>query len=87
MSQPRTVEEWKQQSATAAVAGPADNVVSTACPSCGVRFAMLASYSTRGWWLRCTLCGDAGYGELKAKKEEEGGTSDGASAIAGTRSA
>jgi predicted RNA-binding Zn-ribbon protein involved in translation (DUF1610 family) len=65
MSQPRTQEEFWQYEATTAVAGLADNVVSTACPSCGIRFAMLAAYKADGWHLRCTQCGERFHGELK----------------------
>jgi hypothetical protein len=66
MSQPKTPEEQARHDATASVAGPAENVVSTACPSCGVRFAMLATYKADGWHLRCTSCGQRAHGELKA---------------------
>lgn len=66
MSQPRTEEEWAQHDATARAAGPAENVVSTACWSCGVRFAVLATLKHDGWWhLRCTQCGKRARGELK----------------------
>ena len=65
MSQPKTEFERKQFALTADAAGPAENVVSTACPECGIRFAMLARYDAEGWHLRCTLCGTLATGELK----------------------
>ncbi len=65
MSQPKTEEEFRQHDATTALARPTENVVSTACWECGARFAVLASYGTRGWLLRCTLCGAASGGTLK----------------------
>lgn len=69
MSAPRTAAERGQYARTARVAGPAENVVSTACPECGVRFAVLARYDAEGWHLRCTLCGVRFKGELKDKGE------------------
>jgi hypothetical protein len=71
VSQPKTGAEQEQHDATAAVAGMSENVVSTECPECHVRFAMLAHYGhhddsgTPGWLLRCTLCGHLTGGELK----------------------
>lgn len=65
MSRPVTTAERDQEQLTATCAGLAENVVSTACPSCEVRFALLASYDAAGWHLRCTLCFWTGTGELK----------------------
>lgn len=65
MSLPETAEEREQYDAAEAVAGPAENVVSTACPVCGVRFALLARYKYDGWHLRCVPCGYQTKGELK----------------------
>jgi predicted RNA-binding Zn-ribbon protein involved in translation (DUF1610 family) len=67
MSRPVTDAESEQEQRTAARAGPAENVVSTACPECDVRFAMLAQRCATGWHLRCTECGWAGTGELKSE--------------------
>ena len=69
MSLPVTQEERDQLAATQAVAGFTDNVVSTACPNCGVRFAVLAKLSSDGWRLRCTLCGCTPRGELREAGE------------------
>lgn len=44
MSDPKTAEEFRQRDITLAAADPGDSLVSTACPNCGVRFAMLARY-------------------------------------------
>lgn len=68
MSDPVTEEERLRCDLTGAGAGPAENIVSTACPACSTRFAMLARYNAEGWHLRCTACGWAGTGELKAHK-------------------
>jgi predicted RNA-binding Zn-ribbon protein involved in translation (DUF1610 family) len=65
MSEPRTDFEREQFWLTEAVADRDENVVSTACPQCGTRFAMLARCDTEGWHLRCTLCGCRREGELK----------------------
>ena len=72
MSAPRTPEEWERFEQTQAHAGPAENVVSTACGNCGVRFASLAQFKcwdageTNPYWkLRCVLCGHTSRGELK----------------------
>ena len=65
MSLPVTAEEKARHDATASAAGPADNVVSTACPQCHTRFAMLAKFKADGWHMRCTVCGGSFRGELK----------------------
>jgi predicted RNA-binding Zn-ribbon protein involved in translation (DUF1610 family) len=71
MSRPVTDAERAQEARTLQAAGPADNVVSTACPECGTRFAVVAKYARTDaypdgtWNLRCTLCAWRGTGELK----------------------
>lgn len=72
MSAPRTAEEWERHDATQNCANMAENVVSTACPECGTRFACLAQYKCWDagdmqpyWRLRCTLCGHTCNGTLK----------------------
>jgi hypothetical protein len=72
MSAPRTPEEWARHDATQRCAGPAENVVSTACPECGIRFACLAQFKcwdagdTQPYWkLRCVLCLHTFAGSLK----------------------
>lgn len=65
MSEPRTDFEKEQALLTLDAAGPAENLVSTACPGCNIRFAMVAKYDAEGWHLRCTLCGYRCEGELK----------------------
>jgi ribosomal protein S27E len=67
MSRPVTDAEREQDQRTNQAAGPAENVVSTACPGCEVRFACLVTYDRAGWHLRCTLCGWVGMGELKTQ--------------------
>ena len=67
---PATDAEREQEAATLRVAGRTENVVSTACPQCGVRFAVLATWGCSeegkaGWQLRCTLCPWRGKGSLK----------------------
>jgi hypothetical protein len=70
MSLPRTEEELAQYTRTLAHAGfGAPSVVSTACPGCKTRFAMLAMYGPGGWLLRCTLCRTGRRGELKEKQK------------------
>lgn len=65
MSLPATSEEWKWFTVTKSCAKGAENVISTACPECNVRFVMLAYLSALGWSLRCVRCGWTGSGELK----------------------
>lgn len=73
MSQPVTDDEKRQFALTEASAGPTENTVSTACPKCAVRFAMLAHYGRHDpadpkclvWLLRCTLCAWTGLGDLE----------------------
>jgi hypothetical protein len=65
VSQPRTSQELADFAITEQLAGPAENVVSTQCPHCHIRFAMLATYSRAGWHLRCTRCSHQTTGELK----------------------
>ena len=65
VSEPRTGEEHLRAAQTQLAAGPAENLVSTACPGCGVRFAMLARLDAGGWHLRCTACRHTCDGELK----------------------
>jgi DNA-directed RNA polymerase subunit M/transcription elongation factor TFIIS len=73
VSIPRTEGEKTRFETTRLQAGPAENVVSTACPACGVRFVMLAHYQLTNnspdvmpfWYLRCTVCGEERTGELK----------------------
>jgi len=57
---------------TLAFAGPAENVVSTACTHCNRRFTQLAEFKcwdagdTNPYWkLRCTHCGHRSNGSLK----------------------
>lgn len=74
MSRPVTQEERSQERETQAMAGPTDNVVSTACPRCHTRFATLAHYArdengVPTWFLRCTVCGNRATGDLKPRKE------------------
>jgi hypothetical protein len=65
MSLPETNKEIAQLHHTRQAAGPAENVVSTACPGCQTRFALVAALDQAGWHLRCTACGYHGDGELK----------------------
>lgn len=65
MSRPKNGAERAQELRTLDVAGPTGNVVSTACPECGTRFALVAKLDAEGWRLRCTVCGWHGDGELK----------------------
>jgi predicted RNA-binding Zn-ribbon protein involved in translation (DUF1610 family) len=65
MSLPAGDAEWRRYNQTAALAGPAENIVSTACPDCGVRFVMLATLRADGWFLRCANCDARRMGELK----------------------
>jgi hypothetical protein len=65
VSLPQTAEEIAQFHATEAAGGLTGNVVSTACPDCDTRFAMLATFHADGWQLRCTVCGTRRNGELK----------------------
>ena len=73
MSLPTTDAEREQAQLSQRAARPAENLVSTACPDCGTRFALLASYvmlvntqeQVPVWLLRCTVCGFKGNGELK----------------------
>jgi DNA-directed RNA polymerase subunit RPC12/RpoP len=65
VSLPQTATERQQLRLTEAAAAGAENTVSTACPECGTRFAMLARFNASGWHLRCTLCGCRRTGELK----------------------
>ena len=66
MSEPRTASEREQAEQTLAMAGQSENLVSTACPACGTRFAMLAKFYADAQLLRCTVCGWHGHGQLKA---------------------
>ena len=70
MSLPQTDQERAQYRAANAASGLTENVVSTACPGCRVRFALVAKFSAGGWRLRCTSCGWTGEGELKQGKQE-----------------
>lgn len=70
MSLPQTDQEWAQYHAADAASGLTENVVSTACPRCQTRFALVAKFSADGWRLRCTRCGWTGEGELKTGKQE-----------------
>lgn len=65
MSLPKTDEEVAQFYQSKQAAGPGENVVSTACPACQVRFAVVAKFTRAGWHLRCTRCSRNGKGELK----------------------
>jgi hypothetical protein len=65
VSKPVTDAERAQADKTLLQAGPSENLVSTACPVCGVRFAMLARYVVSFWYLRCTECGAERTGEPK----------------------
>lgn len=65
MSLPRTNEEEAQFERTWAQAGPTENLVSTACPACYARFALLGTYRKEGWLLRCVNCGHRCRGGLK----------------------
>lgn len=70
MSAPRTEEERFQAEITLQHASLAENLVSTACPGCGVRFAMLAKWQrdeneVPAWFLRCVRCGHQCKGETK----------------------
>jgi hypothetical protein len=72
MSAPRTPEEWDRHNVTLTFAGPAENVVSTACENCEQRFVQLAEFKcwdagdTNPYWkLRCTSCGHRCNGSLK----------------------
>ena len=67
MSLPRTQAEKDRFQQTRLYAGMTENVVSTACPSCAVRFAVLANLASNAWHLRCTCCGWRGIGELKGE--------------------
>lgn len=65
MSLPKNGAEWAQASKTQGCASMTENLVSTACPRCGVRFALLAHYYANCWMLRCVECLWNGPGELK----------------------
>lgn len=70
MSLPVGDAEWARYNKTADQAGPAENIVSTACPDCGTRFAMLAKFRASAdgppqWRLRCVNCGSSYEGDLK----------------------
>lgn len=65
MSLPVTDEERRQAAETTSCAGLTENLVSTACPACAVRFALLGKLDAAGWHLRCTCCDWTGNGELK----------------------
>jgi|HubBroStandDraft_2_1064218.scaffolds.fasta_scaffold1981209_2 hypothetical protein len=72
MSAPRTEEEWARHNSTQDQAGPAENVVSTACENCELRFTQLAEFKcwdagdTNPYWkLRCVNCGNSSKGVLK----------------------
>lgn len=65
VSQPQDDDERAMLRRLESIAGPADNPVSTACPSCNTRFAMLAKYGQDGWRLRCTVCLSHFDGSLK----------------------
>lgn len=65
MSLPVTAEEKAQFTRTQQLASTTENVVSTACPGCGTRFAVLARLDASGWTLHCTRCHLYGKGELK----------------------
>ncbi len=65
MSRPETRAEIAQFRRTQQAADLDENVVSTACPACLVRFTMVARFTLAGWHLRCTRCGHQVKGELK----------------------
>lgn len=66
MSLPVTDEEKRQCDATLDQRTGTENVVSTACPGCGTRFALLAKHHGGSeWHLRCVLCGYVTKGEPK----------------------
>jgi hypothetical protein len=68
VSLPATSEEWKRFKITEACKRQeTENVVSTACPECNLRFVMLAHLDAGGWSLRCVSCGWSGNGELKLR--------------------
>jgi len=71
MSEPRPGSEQERAELTLAQAGPAENLVSTGCPECKVRFAMLAALGAEDWLLRCVNCGWWGRGNLKDVTQEE----------------
>ena len=78
MSLPVTPEEKRRYSETVAGALPGENVVSTACPECHTRFAMLATWKRDAsgkpdWFLRCVVCGTSCKGELKPMSHSPGG--------------
>jgi predicted RNA-binding Zn-ribbon protein involved in translation (DUF1610 family) len=77
MSVPKTEGEIAQCKHTELQAGPAENVVSTACPECGLRFAMLATFRVTDtgddmphWRLRCVNCGAERMGLLTPPEYE-----------------
>ena len=65
MSLPETDAEQEQLDKTLAARFGTENVVSTACPECGTKFAMLTRFASGDWGLRCTVCGVTAKGELK----------------------
>jgi hypothetical protein len=68
MGLPVTDQERKQACLTQQCAGPTENLVSTACPACNVRFALLVHFYSDVHKLRCTICGWTGNGELKGTR-------------------
>ena len=72
MSLPKTEDELAQAQRAETQAGPAENLVSTACPECGARFAMLATFRVWDcgddmphWRVRCVNCGAERMGLLQ----------------------
>lgn len=71
MSLPSSPEEEARLTLTLRAARGSENAVSTACPSCGTRFALLARFTLEhGWLLRCTLCAARFAGQLKELREQ-----------------
>ena len=72
MSEPKTQGELRQAALTMGAAGPTENLVSTECPVCHIRFAMVArlagSETGPAWKLRCTMCGAQRDGELEMRR-------------------
>lgn len=65
MSLPKNDLERAQMDKTLSLRIGCENVVSTACPECGVRFALLVIHRAGVWLLRCVECGWLGDGEPK----------------------